>query len=136
MADTTDESEEMDDPAAGSTTSDPETVSVKVADAKDAGLPEHRELDNEESDFFRGLIEAILFLADQPQSLNALARKCELDRVNTRVLVDSLVDDYAERDGGVVIREIAGGYQFVTAERYSEAMKLLFKNQKRETLSR
>ncbi len=111
-------------------------LGIPVKDSKEAGLPEHRELDNEESDFFRGLIEAVLFLSEQPLSLNALARKCELDRVNTRILVDSLVDDYTERDGGIQIREIAGGYQFVTTERYSSAMKALFHEQKRETLSR
>ena len=111
-------------------------VSIPVKDTKDAGLPDHRDLSNDESDFYRGLIESVLFLADQPLTLNGLAKKCELDRVNTRVLVDSLVDDYAERDGGIQIREIAGGYQFVTAERYSDAMKILFKDQKRETLSK
>lgn len=111
-------------------------VPVPVKSGKDAGLPEHRDLDNDETDFYRGLIETILFLSEIPLTLNAIATKCILDRVNTRVLVDSLVDDYAERDGGIQISEIAGGYQFVTAERYSDAMKTLFKEQKRETLSR
>lgn len=111
-------------------------VAVSVKDGKDAGLPEHRELENDESDFYRGLIESILFLSDQPLTLNTIARKCELDRVNTRVLVDTLMDDYVERDGGIQIREIAGGYQFVTTERYAGIMKSLYKEQKRETLSR
>lgn len=113
-----------------------EVVTVAVKDSKDAGLPEHRELENDESDFYRGLIETVLFLSDQPLTLNSLAKKCELDRVNTRILVDSLVDDYIERDGGIQVREIAGGYQFVTAERYSDAMNTLFKDAKRETLSK
>lgn len=113
-----------------------EMVHIPVKDGKVAGLPEHRELSNDESDFYRGLLEAILYLATEPCSLNTLARKCELDRVNARILVDTLVDDFAERDGGVVLREIAGGYQFITADRYSDAMKSLFREQKKETLSR
>lgn len=65
-----------------------------------------------------------------------IARTINLDRVNTRILADSLVDDFAERDGGISLREIAGGYQFVTSDRYSEEMREILQTSKREKLSR
>ncbi|MCB1317424.1 MAG: SMC-Scp complex subunit ScpB [Leptospiraceae bacterium] len=116
---------------------DPESLlNVQVGSGADVALPEHRELSQEETDYYRGLLEAILFLSTEPMSLTVLAKRAQLDRVNTRILVDTLVDDYSERDGGIQLREIAGGYQFLTADRYSPVMKELYKEQKRETLSR
>lgn len=111
-------------------------IRVPVSETADAALPEHRELSAEEMDYFRGLLEAVIFMSTEPMSLTVLAKRSELDRVNTRILVDSLIDDYSERDSGIVLREIAGGYQFITSEKYSPAIKEIFKEQKRETLSR
>jgi segregation and condensation protein B len=123
-------------PGIGPDAPDPDTAAAPVGAAADIVLPEHRELSQEEQEFFKGLIEAVLFMSSEPMSVTALARKCNLDRVNARILADSLADDYAERDGGIVLREIAGGYQFITSERYSQAIKGIFREQKRETLSR
>lgn len=113
-----------------------EVVEIPVRSGGDAGLPAHRELSQEEMEHYRGFTEAILFVSTEPLSLNMLARKCELDRVNARIIVDSLVDDYAERDGGVLLKEIAGGYQFITSERYSQSLRGVFKDQKKEKLTR
>jgi len=111
-------------------------VAIPVAAPQDAALPEHRELSPEEMENLKGLMEAILFLSSEPLGLTILAKKCELDRINARIIIDSLVDDYAERDGGVLLREIAGGYQFITSDRYSSSLKKIVKDQKKEKLSR
>ena len=142
------ETEEVDEAAAaeaGASETEPgqavdeetgEVVEVPLSSGKDAGLPEHRELSEEEAAYCKGLLEAVLFLASEPLNLNTLARKIQMDRSNTRTLVDGLADDYAEKDGGILLREIAGGYQFITSDRYSEDLKNLFKEQKRESLTR
>ena len=109
---------------------------VPVLSPEEAGLPDHRELSEEELEFYRGLLESVLFLSPEPMNIGLLARKMGLDKSNTRRIADSLVDDYAERDGGVQVREIAGGYQFVTSDRYSSRMKDIFREQKKDTLSR
>ncbi len=135
QADDGDEAEAGGEP----TTTDAEVealVRVPVSETPDAALPEHRELSAEEMDYYRGLLEAVIFMSTEPISLSVLAKRSELDRVNTRILVDSLIDDYAERDSGIALREIAGGYQFITSEKFSPAIKEIFKEQKRETLSR
>ncbi len=111
-------------------------IEIPVSDTQDAGLPSHRELSFEEMEHFKGLVEAVLFASAESLSLNMLARKCELDRTNARIIVDSLVDDYSERDGGILLKEIAGGYQFITSERYSQSLRGIFKEQKKEKLTR
>jgi segregation and condensation protein B len=113
-----------------------DSLEIPVKASSDAGLPEYRELAREEIDHFRGLIEAALFVSPDPLSLSVLARQCNLDRVNTRILVDSLMDDYAERDGGILLREISGGYQFVTSDRYGEQIKGILGGPRTEKLSR
>lgn len=109
-------------------------IDVSVSD--EAGLPAYRELGAEEMARYRGFIEALLFVAPEPVTVTQLAQKAGLDRVNARILADSLVDDYAERDGGILLREISGGYQFVTSDRYSEDMKGILMESKKEKLSR
>lgn len=113
-----------------------EQLEVPVQPGAEAGLPSHRELTAEEMDFYRGLIEAILFASPEPMSVTALARQCNLDRTNTRILVDSLVDDYTERGGGITLREVAGGYRFLTSEAYSAALAGIFTDRRPERLSR
>ncbi len=113
-----------------------EIVELPLTAAQDVGLPEERELTPEEDRHYLGLIEAVLFLAPEPMGITALARKLQLDRTNTRRLADRLVDEYTERDGGMLVREIAGGYQFTTSPRFSDQLRELFHEQKRETLSR
>lgn len=111
-------------------------VDVPIQSETDAGLPIYRELSSEEMDFYRGLIEAVLFINSDPLSVSALARQCNLDRTNTRILVDSLVDDYSERGGGIVLREVAGGYRFLTSETLSTVLSQLFRDKQPERLSR
>lgn len=113
-----------------------EHLEVPVEADSDAGLPKHRELTAEEMDFFRGLLEAVLFVSPEPLAVSALARQCNLDRLNTRILLDSLVDDYAERGGGIVLREVAGGYRFLTSDTYAASLAGLFVDRRPERLSR
>lgn len=114
---------------------EPDSVEIPLQSANDVALPEYRELTDEEMDDYRGLIEAVLFASPEPVSLNMIARKAGIDRTNARILVDTLVDDYAERDGGVLLREIAGGYQFLTSDRYASRMSAI-REQKKDKLSR
>ena len=113
-----------------------ETIQLQVAAPSEVGLPEERELTPDEDRHYLGLLESVLFLASEPLGVTVLARKLQLDRTNTRRLADRLVDECAERDGGIVLREIAGGYRFSTAPRYSNELRDLFQEQRRETLSR
>lgn len=113
-----------------------EEIRIPVKSAVDAGLPGSRKLSQEEVIYYRGLIEAILFLSSEQISLGVLARKCDLDRSDTRVLVDGLVDEYEERNSGIILCEIAGGYQFRTAGTYGEILREIFQGEKKGTLTK
>ena len=116
------------------TTNDFITIPVQNSSAID--LSADHKLSNGKKSYYRGLLEAFLFLSDGPANLGVLAKQCQLDRVNTRQILDEIIDDYEEREGGFVLRELAGGYQFITSENYSVTLKEHFKDQKRERLSR
>jgi segregation and condensation protein B len=111
-------------------------IKIKVQNIEDVNVPEYRDLDPEEMDYYRGLLEAILFLANEPLSVSILARQIQLDKTNTRILLDSLMDEYLERNSGIILKEIAGGYRFVTSEKYADELKKIFKPKSNEKLSR
>ncbi|TGL57971.1 SMC-Scp complex subunit ScpB [Leptospira ognonensis] len=90
----------------------------------------------EDRKYIRGLLEALLFLSSSPIKLSALAKSCGIEKTDAREILDELILDYEEKEGGFVLREIAGGYQFITSQLYSEALSHIFKDKKRETLSR
>jgi segregation and condensation protein B len=90
----------------------------------------------EDRAYTKGLLEALLFLSSDPIKLSALAKSTGLEKPEVRELLDELILDYQEKEGGFLLREIAGGYQFITNQKYSEVLSHIFKDKKRETLSR
>ncbi len=109
---------------------------LEILDSEDIEEVEYKSLTPEEMNYYRGFLEAILFLSNEPLTVSFLARKIHLDKTNTRILLDSLVDEYLERNSGILIKEIAGGYRFQTSEKYSEELKKIFKPKNSEKLSR
>lgn len=87
-------------------------------------------------EYNKGLIEALIFLSGEPVKLAALADSIKLEKAYVRDLLDELILDYSERNGGFLLKEIAGGYQFLTNETYYKVLGSIFKERKRETLSR
>src|SRR5690554_4237848 len=58
------------------------------------------------------IIEALIFAADEPLSAESLAELLELDRNSIPALVERI--QARHQGGGLMIREVGGGYQFVT----------------------
>jgi segregation and condensation protein B len=59
----------------------------------------------------RALIEAILFVADEPITVNELAEVLELSTAAVRDELTGLTADLNEAGRGVVLREVAGGWR-------------------------
>lgn len=59
-------------------------------------------------------LEALLFVADEPIELPALASALETDELATRRLLDELSQRLVERQSGLVVRHVAGGYRLYT----------------------
>ncbi len=62
----------------------------------------------------RALIEALLFVAESPLSIDKLCEVTEGSRSEVREVVDGLMEVYQRESRGVELVEVAGGYQFRT----------------------
>lgn len=90
----------------------------------------------EDRKYKKGLIEALLFLSSEPLKIATLSKSTNVEKTEVRELLDELILDYEEKEGGFLLKEIAGGYQFSSSPVYSEILSVIFKDKKRETLSR
>ncbi|MDX1960347.1 MAG: SMC-Scp complex subunit ScpB [Leptospiraceae bacterium] len=93
---------------------------------------EHEKNEN----YYKGLIEALIFLSAEPVKLANIADSIGIEKTEVRTFLDELILDYSEKDGGFVLAEIAGGYQFLSNEKYHKVLGTIFKERRRETLSK
>ncbi len=63
------------------------------------------------------IIEALIFASDEPLSAQRLAELLELDLTSIPALVERIQKRH--EDGGLLIREVGGGYQFVTKPEFA-----------------
>ncbi len=73
------------------------------------------------------LIEALLFVSGEPLTLAELKNNTDLPEPELKQLLDELITEYNERNSGLLIIEIANGYQLVTNPQYAQWIKK-FKN--------
>jgi segregation and condensation protein B len=66
----------------------------------------------------KSLLEALLFVSGEPITLAALKGGTDLPEAEVKQLLDELAAEYRDKDGGVLIIEIANGYQMVTNPTY------------------
>ena len=71
----------------------------------------------------KSVLEAILFLSGELLTVPILKEVTELPESEIKTLMDKLIMEYQERNAGVLIVEIANGYQMVTNPDLSEWIK-------------
>jgi len=81
-------------------------------------------------------IEALLFSADQPLPLSLLSESLGAPADEIAAGLERLGAEYAARDAGVELREIAGGWMLVTTAEQAEWVGRLLRGKKRMRLSR
>jgi segregation and condensation protein B len=84
----------------------------------------------------KSLFEAVFFLSNEPVPINFFVKNFMVDPTQAKIIIDSLVDEYEERDGGIRLAELSNGYQFVTNARYAEQLRHALGLKKRESLSK
>ncbi len=62
----------------------------------------------------KSLIEALLFISGEPVTLAELKTSSEIPEGEVKVLLDEMIAEYRGKNGGILIAEIANGYQMVT----------------------
>ena len=79
-------------------------------------------------DNLKPLIEAYIFAADSPLSLERLSVLLERPRAELKPVVEQLMQQYNESDRGFCLAEIAGGYQFRTVAELAPQLRKLSKD--------
>jgi segregation and condensation protein B len=81
-------------------------------------------------------IEALLFSSDQPLPLTLLCEALETGPEEVSEALHRLGGDYAARDAGVELREIAGGWMLVTTAEHAEWVGRMLRGKRKMRLSR
>ncbi|NWF52913.1 MAG: SMC-Scp complex subunit ScpB [Nitrospirae bacterium] len=69
------------------------------------------------------IIESLLFLSGEPLGISTIKEVIGLPESEIKRLMDELILKYREQEGGLLIFEIANGYQMVTNPSYSDWVK-------------
>ena len=80
-------------------------------------------------------VEAIIFVSDEPVTVKLLADILDEDKEAIEAAVEHLVSEYENRDGGLQLREVAGGWQLATKTEYHEDIRNFLKTRPSAKLS-
>lgn len=94
-------------------------------------------MDIPESNYLRGIIESLLFISEKPIMLEQIKDAVEgVTTSDIREVINQLQKEYQERKSGVVILEIAGGYQMLSNPDYAMYIKKFYHSTHKEKLSK
>lgn len=94
-------------------------------------------MDEQKNDHLKGVIEALLFVSDKPVTLDQFKEILEGSDAGTiKETLQQLEKDYAQRQSGMALVEIAGGYQMLSSPSYALAIRKFFKTRHKEKLSK
>ncbi len=104
-----------------------ETGDDEVADEADGHTRSVAEL--------MSIIEALIFVSEEPLGIKTLADVLSEDRATIELAVEGLKNEYDERGSGLMLREIAGGWQIATRPEHHEHLRAFLKAQPSAKLS-
>jgi segregation and condensation protein B len=82
-------------------------------------------------DTLKALIEAIIYVAPEPVTLEAIARSIEgEDRERVKAKLQELVEDFERADHGIHVRQVAGGYKFSSKVEHHDTLRRFVKSLK------
>ena len=81
------------------------------------------------------IIEALIFVSEEPLSVKALADVLKEDRGWIETAVEALAEEFNGRNGGLFLREVAGGWQFATRPEHHEHVRAFLKSRPSAKLS-
>lgn len=81
------------------------------------------------------IIEALIFVSEEPLSVKTMAEVLREDREVIETAVGELAREFNGRNGGLQLREVAGGWQFATRPEYHEHVRAYLKSRPSAKLS-
>ena len=73
------------------------------------------------------IIEALIFVSDEPLSVKIIADVLKEDKQVISETVAVLAEEFNGRNGGLQLREVAGGWQFATKPEFHEHVRAFLK---------
>ncbi len=98
--------------------------------AETAEAKEHRDVEQ-----LSRAVEALIFVSDEPISSKALAEVLEEEREMIDSVVEELATSYDDRNSGLQVRQIAGGWQISTRTECHEDVRRFLKTKPSAKLS-
>src|SRR5438477_3566421 len=105
---------------------------VEIIDSSDSEIQGRREIADTE---LRSITEALIFVAEEPISAKLIADVIKVDRDSVEKAISGLVTKYDEGNGGLQLREIAGGWQIATRAEFHEHVRAYLKSKPSAKLS-
>lgn len=78
----------------------------------------------------RAVLEAIIYVTDEPLSSAQIAAALEQPRERVEQLLEQLVAEYEKPEHGLTIREVAGGYRMGTRPEHHDAVRAFVRSLK------
>lgn len=79
----------------------------------------------------KALIEAIIYVAPEPVSLDAIVKSLEgEERDRVKAQIELLVQEYEQPGHGIEVRHVAGGYRFSSKPEHHEVLRNFVKSRK------
>ena len=78
----------------------------------------------------RAVLEAIVYVAEEPLTLAQLAASLQQPAERIRALLDQLIAEFDRPEHGVTIREVAGGFKMATKPEHHDAVRSFVKSLK------
>lgn len=81
------------------------------------------------------VIEALVFVSEEPLTAKTLAEVLNEERGWVEVAAQELAKEFNERNGGLMMREVAGGWQIATRAEFHEQVRAYLKSRPSAKLS-
>jgi segregation and condensation protein B len=81
------------------------------------------------------ILEALIFVSEEPLSTKIMADVLREDRDVVAAAIAGLAKEFNGRNGGLQLREVAGGWQFATRPEYHEHVRKFLKSRPSAKLS-
>jgi segregation and condensation protein B len=86
------------------------------------------ELPTKDEARLKAIIEAIVYLTDQPLTVAQIAAALSETAERVAVVLQSLVEEYEKPEHGIAVREVAGGFAMATKAEHHDEVRQFVKN--------
>jgi segregation and condensation protein B len=109
-----------------------EALNDETSNADEDGAPVAKARDIAE---LMAIIETLVFVSEEPLPVKTIAEILGEERGWVEMAMEELAQEFNERGGGLMLREVAGGWQIATRPEYHEYVRAFLKSRPSARLS-